>query len=300
MNKELLRETLVRELVDAGDAARAASEPSETELPQRVHKFRKALRRARATLDLLADAIPPRRARAALRAFRDARRAVSVARDHTAVPHILSQLALEESHRNTANEILVAASSASPDPSTIEQTLRAGATAAVAEIEQVSGLVPGKIGWAVPREGLERVYREARRARRDAKDDPEAFHRWRRRSKELMYQLELLGQAFPSVAVYAEELEPLIDAQSLAVDLIMLIGFIKKHGEESVTDGGMSLADFLDQQTSAQMILARRAGRDYFQRKPKDYVRGIREAISVHDNVTSASPSIASSDTSSS
>lgn len=279
MDKQQLRETLVRELLAAADAARAACEPGD-ELPQRVHRFRKALRRARATLDLLADAIPTRHARKALRAFRDARRAVSVARDHTVAPHVLGQLALEDAHRMTANEILAGARALAPEPSTIEQTLRAGAVAAVAEIVQVAALVPAEVGWSVPREGLKRVYREARRARRDAKDDRQAFHTWRRRTKELKYQLDLLGQHAPSVAAVEAELEALVDAQSLAVDLIMVIGFIKAHGDASSPDAVMSLVEFLQQQTSAQMVLARRAGRDQFHARPKDYVRGIREAIS--------------------
>lgn len=271
MDNTELRATLTQELLAAGDAARTASETTEGELSQRVHKFRKALRRARATLDLVADSLPPKAARAALRTFRDARRSVSDARDFTVAPQIAGQLPFDADQQAAMNAVFLAATSETPEASLVAQSMRAGATAVVAQIEQVIALVPESIDWAIPRAGLRKIYGEARRARRDAKDDADAFHRWRRRTKELAYQLELLATVAPQAAAYAQQLEAVIDAQSLAVDLIMLIGFIKEHGDD--TTG--KLMSFLDQQVAGQMHLARRTGRDLFAAKPKAFVREI-------------------------
>lgn len=278
MNKEQLRTTLVRELVAAGEAARTAAE-NDTDLSQRVHRFRKALRRARATLNLVAKALPPRAVRTATRALRDARRALSDARDYTVVPHVVGSLPLDDAHRGAITELLVAASGQAPDPIVVEQTLRAGASTSVAEIRQISGQIPGTFGWSVPRDGLRRIYREAREARLAAKHDLDAFHTWRRRTKELSYQLDLLTQLYPNVAVYAQALEPLIDTQSVAVDLMMLGGFLRKHGEAVAPNVLSGAASYVEQQTAAHMKLARRAGRDHFSAKSKDYVQGIHAAI---------------------
>jgi hypothetical protein len=83
-----LRRTLVAEFHAAADAARDAAAAVDFGAMTAVHDYRKALRRARAVLSLLADALPRSERSAVRRALRDARRSLSSARDHAVAPDL--------------------------------------------------------------------------------------------------------------------------------------------------------------------------------------------------------------------
>src|SRR2546423_11070748 len=72
-----LRSALVEEFLAASDGARDAAREVDDGASGAVHDYRKALRRARAVLSLVADALPKNERRAVKKALQEARRSVS-------------------------------------------------------------------------------------------------------------------------------------------------------------------------------------------------------------------------------
>src|SRR5438093_1585963 len=86
------------------------------------------------------------------------------------------------------------------------------ATAAAAQVEALEAALPPTIAWSDVERGVRAVYDEARSARKAARRSKRAFHTWRRRSKELTYQLELLaGYAGPHLAELYREIQGATD-----------------------------------------------------------------------------------------
>src|SRR5262249_5367686 len=113
-DKAELRRTLVGEFQTAADAARAAAASGERDPTTAVHEYRKALRRARAVLGLVADALPRAERRALRRALREARRALGAARDQAVAPHAITSIELPERERETVKTIIAAAGESVP------------------------------------------------------------------------------------------------------------------------------------------------------------------------------------------
>jgi hypothetical protein len=271
-----LRSVIVDELRAASRAARdASSHPGRQ--AKAVHEFRKALRRARAVLALVQEALPRDARKAAREALRDARRAVGTARDQTVAPETLGLLSLGEEEREMALAVLGAAARAVPPASEIEIALAEGAARAAAEVEVVEAALPAAIGWPTIVAGLEAEYRRARRARRAAKRSRSAFHSWRRRTKELAHQLDLVARhAGPKVLALRDELAAVVDTQTEAVDLIMLRRLVRTHGTDEQRD---RLVAAIDAELAPRMKASRKAGRDAFRRKPGQITRRTLRAV---------------------
>lgn len=270
-----LRTAIVDELRAAARAAREASAQSSRQA-KAVHEFRKALRRARAVLALVQQALPREARKAAREALRDARRAVSAARDQVVAPEAMARLALADDERELANAVLAAAAQAVPPAGDIELALAEGAARAAAEVEVVEAALPASIGWPTLIAGLEAEYRRARRARRAAKGSRRAFHSWRRRTKELAHQLDLLARyGGAKVGALRDEVAAVVDTQADAVDLIMLRDLVRAHTQG---DQHERLVAAIDHELAPQMKASRRAGRDAFRRKPAQLARRVLRA----------------------
>jgi CHAD domain-containing protein len=275
-----LRRMLVAEFLATAEAAREAAADVDRAPATAVHEFRKALRRARAVLSLVSDALPRNEWRAVQRALREARRALATARDHTVAPATLDLLTLGEVERGTATAIVTTASEAIPPVAELRQLLAEGAARAAAQVEALEAALPPTIPWAAVARGVRRVYGEARRARKAAKRSKRAFHTWRRRSKELTYQLDLLaGYAGPRVAELQREVEGATDTQGPAVDLIMVREYVRTHAAGVAPEALDGLVAALSAQLDDVLADSRRAGRDAFRRKPRRFARRLTKAV---------------------
>ncbi len=124
------------------------------------------------------------------------------------------------------------------------------------------------------------VYDAARRARRAGKRSKRSFHTWRRRSKELTYQLELIaGYASFQTAEIHHEIEGVTDTQGPAVDLIMVRDFIRTYGDSVAPEAFEQLISSVDTQLDDLMRDSRSAGRDAFRRAPRKFVRRLTKAV---------------------
>jgi CHAD domain-containing protein len=158
-----------------------------------VHEFRKSVRRARAMCRLLEDIVDADVVAVSQDVLRAAQLATSTQRDTDVLPHVLRRLPLPP---------VVGASVAlrlfthefRPDaraPAAI--LLRDHADAMTPLVDQLADAMPERVRWRDIARGIRMTYRRARRALAKSKGNEVEFHRWRKRNKELVYQLELLA-----------------------------------------------------------------------------------------------------------
>lgn len=279
-NETELRRSLVAEFSATADAARDAAGKVDSSLHGAVHDYRKALRRARAVLSLVAGALPKSERRAVRRALQEARRAVSAARDHAVAPEVLTNLSLDEVSREAANAVLATAQAAMPAAAEIKQLLAEGAARAAAQVEALEAALPTGISWEVVADGVRDVFESAAHARRAAKRSKRQFHQWRRRSKELTYQLEVIGGfAGSNVAEILHSVEAVADTQSPAVDLIMVRDFVRTYGQGIAPEAFDQLVHAVDSQLDDLMRDSRSAGKALFHRTPKKFGRRLGKAV---------------------
>lgn len=274
-----LRRALVAEFQAAAEAARDAAAAVDYSAPTAVHDYRKALRRARAVLSLVADELPRSERRAVRRALRDARRALGAARDHAVAPDTVSLLTLDDSQQATIKQVLTSASEAVPPLAEVRQLLAEGAARTAAQVEALEAALPETMRWSTVLRGVRDVYRRARRARRDAKDSKRSFHAWRRRTKELLYQLDVIGgYTGRRVSELHRDLAHATETQGPVVDLIMLRDFARTHGAGLTTEAVENLVDAIDTEISHLTRDSRRATADVFGKKPRRFAKKLDKA----------------------
>jgi len=275
-----LRAALIDEFRDAVDSARNAAASADKDIANSVHVCRKALRRARAVLSLISDALPKSERRAVKEALQLARRALSVARDYAVAPETLAHLTLGGEQRATADAVLKNAGEAMPPSDETKRAIVDAATRAVAQAAALDAALPREIEWSVVADGVRTVYDEARRARRRAKRSKRAFHSWRRRGKELVYQLEILkGYAGDRVGLLHAEIDGVTDQLSPAVDLIMLREFVETYGQGIAPEAVDGLVGAIDGQLGDLMTTSRKGGRDAYRRGPGKFEKRLSRAV---------------------
>jgi CHAD domain-containing protein len=279
-NETELRHALVAEFAATADAARDAAGKVDSSLHGAVHDYRKALRRARAVLSLVTGALPKSERRAVRRALQEARRAVSIARDHAVAPDVFSTLTLDEISQEAVKAVFANAHAAMPASAEIKQLLAEGAARAAAQVEALEAALPATISWEVVADGVRDVFEAAAHARSAAKRSKRQFHSWRRRSKELTYQLEVIaGYAGEHVAEIQHQIEAIADTQSPAVDLIMVRDFVRTYGQGIAPEAFDTLLHAIDTQLDDLMRDSRSAGGEVFKVVPKKFARRLGKAV---------------------
>jgi CHAD domain-containing protein len=274
-----LRRALIGEFEAAVDATKAAAASVDRNIAGAVHGYRKALRRARAVLTLVAPALPRGERRAVRRALRDARRALGTARDHAVAPDTMSLVTLDDTTLRAADAILGAAREAVPPLDEIRQLLDEGAARAAAQVEALEAALPPAIAWSTVLRGVRGVYKDARHARKAGKRSKRSFHTWRRRTKLLAYQIDvILSFAGDDLGALQRDLAAVTDAQGPAVDLIMLRDFIRTHAGQTSAGTLDALVDAIDGQLEERMRQARKIGRELFSKKPRRFAKRVDTA----------------------
>lgn len=275
-----LRGALIRAFEAAAQDARDAVVAIDKGAPAAVHASRKALRRARAVLGLVGGALPKSERRAVKTALQEARRALSTVRDHAVAPETLTQLTLSDDDRATATRVLANAAEAMPATAEIKQLLAESAARAAAQAEALQAALPHDVDWSTVADGIRTTYDEARRASGAAKRSKAWFHTWRRRSKELVYQLEVIANhAGPRITAIHSELAGVTETLGPAVDLIMVREFVSTYAQGVPADAVEHLRDAIDGHLDELMKDGRKAARDAFHLKPKKLEKRITKSL---------------------
>jgi len=196
-----------------------------------IHCARKDIKKVREVLRLVRASVAKKECRQVTKPLREAARRLAAPRDayvnvKTAadlIHHFRGQLArgalrhirAELRHRFEAELTRFAKERTTQ---AVERRLRRGAK----ELERLE--VKGK-GWEAIGRGMKAAYADGRRAYRVALEDsaPENFHEWRKRAKDLWYQVTLLRRVWPEqIEAMAGELETLGEYLGYHHDLVML------------------------------------------------------------------------------
>lgn len=191
-----------------------------------VHRVRRDLKRARATVRLVRPALGRERFRAVNLALRDAGRALAGRRDALVLIETLQRLIADARLDPAGLEPLASRlhadwQGASGAGAESAAAAAAGIRAAAAQLRAAG--VRGD--WPVLADGLCDVYRRGRRARRTAVRErtAECLHEWRKQVKHLWHALELLEPAWPRpMRALAREAHRLADQLGDDHDLAVL------------------------------------------------------------------------------
>ncbi|MDQ4098347.1 MAG: CHAD domain-containing protein [Actinomycetota bacterium] len=256
-------------------ALEALDSASEADVDEVVHDVRKRCKRARGLLRLVRPDMGDEVYHRENRVLRDAARAVSDLRDAAVqvsvydavvrdcgVPLPGLRATLVKRHEDLRREVL--------EGDTL-LNLRASLAAAVARTE--TWPVEG-VDWDVLGAGLKRIYRRGRTAMAAAYDDPstERFHSWRKRTKYLHRQLELLEELWPDVVGgAAKTAHALTDTLGEAHDLAVLQGALEAEGFGS-EPGADHVVEFIESRRDVLRAQARPIGLRLYAEKPSRFV----------------------------
>ena len=204
--------------------SQAALAPTDPE--KAVHTYRKSVRRARALLRLLKGLIPKEELQALAEEMRAAMRETSAARDADVMVGLVA-LHPRKSKTRAALDGLEALlrehQSAVHSEGRMAEALRAGGELLGRVPAQVAGSLPSAIDRRALRGALKASHKRAREAFLRAQEtlEEEDVHDWRKRVKELRYQLEFL-EPLTGVLKQHARLAELAESLGEVTDLIVL------------------------------------------------------------------------------
>lgn len=236
---------------------------------QRVHAARKSIKRVRALLRLLREGMRKSRFSADNLALGDAARGLSAARDAAVAITTFDQLVSEPDTLLAALRLDLVVRSRDSRAAADEATLHAAAEA----LETLRPRLLADLGepdWEVIEAGLATSYAGGRAAMRAAFAEPhdEAFHRWRKRAKDLWYQAQVLeGSCPPQLRALSEMLAELGDRLGEDHDLAVLA---------AAAAASPALGERLAARHELLRDAARQLGRKIYAERPRAFLRRMR------------------------
>jgi CHAD domain-containing protein len=252
-----------------------------------VHEARKSFKKVRAVLRLVRPQIGEKAYRQENICFRDAGRPLTEVRDAKILVEALDRLA-EHFKENIAGR------SFGDVRKGLQHNLRAvrrrvldeqNAFAVVGEAvrqarERIKGWTDVPNRWSAVGKGLKGVYRRAYEAFGDSAADPtvEKLHEWRKQTKYLGYQLEVLRPLWPErmgeLANETDRLgESLGDDHDLAVLRQLLTDDPGRFGDGGDVEVLLALIDRRRAELEQEAMLL---GRRFFQDRPQEFARRLK------------------------
>jgi CHAD domain-containing protein len=267
--------------IAAGRAEAALERLREGGAAEAVHGARKDMKKLRTVLRLLRDELGRERCRRANVRFRDAGRTLSGTREAEVKLETLEGLSrqvlpLPEGAVDSWRRILDRDREAATD------TVRSEALAAEAGAEIEAGLEEIRSwkleggSWKTIGPALTRTYRRGRQGMKAAEGGTEAdLHEWRKRAKDLWYELRLLSEAWPApLEATAEEAHRLSELLGDHHDLAVLREDLhdRRLGDEET----QALAAAIDRRQEELAGEALALGRRLYAERPQDFGRRLR------------------------
>jgi CHAD domain-containing protein len=244
-----------------------------------VHEARKHLKKARAAIRLVRDDLGAELRREENAALRDAQARLSGARDAEVLLETLDRL------RDSTDGRLPA-----PATTGLHDALRKRRDAArrhghderadaIADLEAARRRVDS---WPLRDErftaaaqGLRRIYRDGRRAQRaaTATDDPECWHEWRKRVKDLWYAARILRRAAPlELGAIVDEADGLAELLGDHNDLAVLRAAVAELSDATTAHQAAQLHAAIDDAASDLRRRAVPLGLRLYAESPKRFV----------------------------
>lgn len=137
--------------------------------------------------------------------------------------------------------------------------------------EEISTWPLEEDSWELVEAGLQRSYRRGHRAMKRTRSDPlaENVHEWRKRIKDLWYQLRILRNAWPPViSETAEQAHELADLLGDHHDLAVLADDLTTR---EIASDRNAARDLIDRRQSELLECAFAVGERLFAEKPKAF-----------------------------
>jgi CHAD domain-containing protein len=264
-------ESAIRELHE-----RVSADPVEA-----VHDARKSLKKERSLLRMARGSLSASQRRRENAALRDAGRRLSLVRDADVMIEALGKIADRYAGQFPSTSVEAIRGRLEHDREVARLELMAsGAPEAGAEdlksaLARVGGWRLKAGGWKAIGPGLERGYRDGRKAFAVARKEPTAenLHEWRKRAKDLWYHLRLLEEIAPhTVSAHAKDAHLLSDLLGDDHDLAVLRDSVQASAKEVPVDTAAVLVaiDHRRQQLQEEAVFL--GGRMYAE-KPKAFTR---------------------------
>jgi CYTH domain-containing protein/CHAD domain-containing protein len=254
----------------------------ESEGAAAIHGARKDLKKLRAVLRLVRERLGEKPYRAQNRRFRDAGRLLSDSRDAEVKVETLDDLeerfgeefpaaVAEHWRRDLERERYAADADAGGE---LGERVERAAAAIDAGREELAGWELGKDSWKLVEPGLLAAYAEGRGALAAVRADrgDKAVHEWRKRAKDLWYQLRILRELWPEVlGETAEQAHDLTDLLGDHHDLAVLAADLKTRD----TTEPEALATLIARRQEELLASAIAIGERLYAEKPKAFGRRI-------------------------
>ncbi len=246
-----------------------------------VHDARKDLKKLRSLLRLVRDGLGERRYRVENDRYRDAARQLSPAREAEVNLATLAALRAQYPAEAPAAEVLRQAlererGRLATAGGALDERIAQATAEIVTGATQIDDWPLDGDDFELVRDGLERAYRRGRRGLRRVRDDPTAenVHDWRKRVKDLWYQLRLLQDAWPVVLkASAAEAHELADLLGDHHDLSVLAAAAR---DQAPDDPGTDVLAVLTARRQAELLdAALQLGDRLYAEKPDRFARRI-------------------------
>ena len=244
-----------------------------------VHEARKHLKKTRAALRLVREDLGADLRRDENAALRDAQARLSGARDAEVLLETLARVQGSAAERVPA-----------PAAATLRDALHERRDAArrqggdnraeaITELQAALGRVESwpldDDSFAAAAKGLRRIYRDGRRAQRAAAatGDPEPWHEWRKRVKDLWYAARILKPAAPlELGAIVDEADGLAELLGDLNDLAVLRAAVEEHADAMTDHQVEQLHAVIDEAASELRRHAVPRGLRLYAESPKRFV----------------------------
>lgn len=247
-----------------------------------IHSARKDIKKARAALRLVRDQLGGKRYKAENRRLRDAGQALSGSRDATVKLETLSTLEQHFGHEYPSASAATWERQLEADRDAL--AARGADSDAVAAAIEVLEAARGAAGswpldgdsWKLIGPGLRRAYSHGREAMAAvaADPDPELVHEWRKRAKDLWYQLRLLRKTWPEpLGATVDQVHELTDRLGDHHDLTVLAADL---GGRAEIGSRALLGELIERRQRELLDEALALGARIYAERPKAFGRRIR------------------------
>ena len=256
----------------------------EDDFVEAVHGARKSLKKERSLLRLGRGTLKTGERRRENAVFRSAGQGLSDVRDADVMIETLDKLAAHYGNDAPRATLMTLRAHLQEERAGTrgEEQRSAGTEEIVSELQaardRIDDWTMRRDGWSAVEQGLQRTYRDGRIARRRAKSKPttENLHEWRKRCKDLWYQLRLLAPISARVMHGhiddAHQLSDLLgDAHDLAVLRERLVG-ISNDGAANID----ALNVLIEHRRRELQVEALATGARMYAEPPKQFTRRMR------------------------
>jgi CHAD domain-containing protein len=252
---------------------------ADKDLGKAIHEARKRCKRVRAVARLLRP-----HAKALYRrenaAFRDIARGLSPFRDADVRLETFGELVNRANEAERFAPLRDLLGTGNRDDKELKKQLSLATEAVQAAQERLrEANIPDVGAFRLIEPGLRRNYKRGRRAMSSAYDKPEAtaFHEWRKRVKDLRYQVQILRDIWPALLKrLRSELDKLGDLLGKNHDLTVMRSTILKHIHSGISKEDVrALLALAEQREFELQAEAETIGRRIYAEKPRSFIRRI-------------------------